>query len=53
MNNECEYEYNFFFVFREMNKYFLFSLNEYICEYDYEYFRFCIRSYSALLLAKA
>jgi len=34
-----------------MNKYFLFSLNEYICEYDYEYFRFRIHSHSALILA--
>jgi len=24
----------------EMNKYFLFDLNKYICEYDYEYFQF-------------
>jgi len=42
----------FFFVFVKNNKYFLFNLNKYICEYDYEYFRFCIHSPSALLLAK-
>jgi len=31
-----------------MNKYFLFDLNENICECDYEYFRFRIHSHSAL-----
>jgi len=31
----------------EINKNFLFSLNEYICEYDYEYFWFRIHSHSA------
>jgi len=41
MNNEYKY---IFFVLWKMDKYFLFGLNEYICEYDYEYFRFYIYS---------
>jgi len=51
MNNEYEYEYKYYLW--EMNKYFLFSSNEYICEYDYEYFQFRIHFHSALLLARA
>jgi len=48
---EYEYKYNFFLYLWEMNKYFLFGLNEYICEYDYKYFR--IYFHSALLIARA
>jgi len=43
MSNEYKYkyEYNFLYLW-EINKYF--GLNEYICKYDYEYFRFHIHS---------
>jgi len=44
MNNEYEDEnyMNIIFYSWKMNKYFLFGLNEYICEYNYEYFLFHI-----------
>jgi len=53
MNMNTSMNTIFFLYLWEMNKYFSFCLNEYICEYDYEYFRFRIRSHSALLLARA
>jgi len=48
MNNQHEYEYEYNFFCKKW-----INMNEYICECDYEYFRFRIHYHSVLFLARA